>query len=230
MNNVLTMLRSTVGLKVTMAVTGAGLVAFVVAHLMGNLLVFGGPDAIDTYAQALHAAPLPLWAARTVILTLFVVHVTVALVLRRMSFITRPTRYVVTNVVQATLPSRTMLLAGVLLFVYLSFHLAQFVFGAMFVRDADFADQKVYSMVVSSFQDRGIALTYVGALACLGLHLSHGIGSLLKSLGLNDKRYNVTVERLSYTLAALIFLGYAAIPLAVLTGVLKLPVSAIAGL
>jgi len=230
MNNLLAMLRSTVGLKVIMAVTGAGLVAFAIGHLIGNLLIFGGSDAINTYAKALHSAPLPLLAARVGILALFVVHVTVALVLRRMSFITRPTRYLVTNVVQATLPSRTMLLAGVLLLVYLAIHLAHFVFGAMFVREADFSDQKVYTMVVTSFQNRGISLIYIGAMACLALHLSHGIGSLLKSLGLNHKRYNVTVESLSYALAALIFLGYISIPAAVLTGVLKLPATTIAGL
>jgi len=220
-SSVSSMFRSTVGLKFIMAVTGAGLVCFAVAHLLGNLLVFRGPEAINGYARFLRSSPGLLGTLRMAVTVLLATHVTTALVLRRLTLAARPSHYTVVSTVQATVASRTMLLVGVLIFTYLVLHLLHFTVGPL-LADSELArEHDVYSMVTESFTNPVISLIYIGSTAFLAFHLSHGISSLLKSLGFNDKRYNAAVQNVGVVLATLVFLGYASIPLAVLTGVLR---------
>jgi succinate dehydrogenase / fumarate reductase cytochrome b subunit len=215
------MFRSTVGLKFIMAVTGAGLVCFAVAHLLGNLQVFRGPEAINGYARLLRSSPGLLGALRMAVTVLVATHVTTALVLRRLTLAARPTPYAVVSTVQATVASRTMLLVGVLIVTYLGLHLLHFTVGPALAEAGHAQEHDVYSMVTESFVNPVVSLIYLGGVAFLAFHLSHGIASLLKSLGLNDKRYNATLQSVGVILATLIFLGYASIPLAVLTGLVK---------
>jgi succinate dehydrogenase / fumarate reductase cytochrome b subunit len=118
----------------------------------------------------------------------------------------------------------------VLIFTYLGLHVLHFTVGPVLADSEGAHDHDVYSMVTESFMNPVISLIYVGAMAFLAFHLSHGLSSLLKSLGFNDKRYNAILQYVGVILATLIFLGYASIPLAVLAGVLKLSGPMTAGL
>jgi len=227
MNNIVSMLRSSVGLKFIMALSGLCMIGFVVSHLLGNLQIFLGEDGevINHYAQLLKGMPLLLWGARLGLLAVVTLHVTTALILRRLDLRARPEPYAMQTVVQATLPSRTMLLTGVVLLIYIILHLTHFTFGWVLVDQMDHENLDVYAMIVKSYQRPVMALLYLIAMGFLGFHLSHAIPSLLKSLGVNHPRFNTLVQNATLALAVLISLAYASIPVAVLVRLLRAPIT-----
>ncbi|MDA0838803.1 MAG: succinate dehydrogenase cytochrome b subunit [Planctomycetota bacterium] len=222
MNNLMTMLKSSIGLKFIMAFTGLGLLGFVIAHVTGNCLIFLGEDVINDYGRNLRKMPFVLWPARAALLGMFLAHVWAVLKIRRINLISRQIPYVSQNQVQSTPQSRTMLLTGFLLLGYIIYHLMHFTGGMFIVEPDDLAGLDVYAMVVKSFKSPLVAVLYIIAMCVLGIHLSHGIESALKTLGLSDPRYNRQVQTMSQLISAIIVLGYISIPLAVLTGNLEL--------
>jgi succinate dehydrogenase / fumarate reductase cytochrome b subunit len=217
-------LKSSVGNKVLMAVSGLGLVGFIVAHLSGNLLVFAGPEAMNSYAKGLRAFPSLLWGARFGLLACAVIHVVTAIRLTRQNRAARPEGYRRPGRVQTTLGSRTMVLTGLLLLAYAIYHLAHFTWG---LTDPDIAaahaNVDAYSMVVIGFQKPLVVVTYVIANALLGLHLSHGIASMFQTVGLTNATYQPILEKLGVALAILLTLGFLSIPIAAFAGLLPLP-------
>jgi succinate dehydrogenase / fumarate reductase cytochrome b subunit len=126
---------SSLGKKYLMAITGLALIGFVVVHMSGNLLVFAGPDALNTYAQALKARPPLLWGARLGLALVFVLHVWLGISLTRQNQAARPQRYVYEDTLQATWASRHMMLTGLVLLAFILYHLAHFTLGV--VKPAD---------------------------------------------------------------------------------------------
>jgi len=217
MNNLMSMLKSSIGLKFVMAITGLGLLGFVVAHVSGNCLFFLGADAINSYGRGLHKMPFVLWPARAVLLGMLLAHIWAAWNIRRINLRSRQIPYVSQNQVQSTLQSRTMLLTGFILLGYIIFHIMHFTGGIFIVDFDDHARLDVYAMVVKSFRNPLVTVLYIMAMCLLGTHLSHGIDSALKSLGFSDPRYNRHVQTISRLIAAVIVLGYISIPIYVLT-------------
>lgn len=129
MNLLLRPARSSLGKKYAMAVTGLLLTGFVLGHMSGNLLIYAGPDALNTYAQTLKSKPALLWAARGGLLVLFVVHLGLALRLTFENRAARPHRYVYEDTLKASWASRHMLLSGLFIFTFLLYHLAHFTLG-----------------------------------------------------------------------------------------------------
>lgn len=212
--------RSSVGRKSLMAATGLILLLFVIGHLLGNLQIFLGPDALNAYALKLeHLKPL-LWIARVVLLLAVLIHLWTSVQLSLENRRARPVGYQRQQMARTTLAARTMLLSGVLLLAYILYHLLHFTFRVAHPAVAHLVDahghRDVYGMVVRSFQQWPIAAVYVAAMACLCAHLSHGIGSAPQTLGLNDERTLAAFQRGGALLAGLLFLGYSAIPLAVM--------------
>ncbi len=123
--------RSSLGKKYIMAVTGVLLIGFVVAHMGGNLLLFAGRDAINTYAAALKARPALLWTARLGLLTVFVVHLFVAFRLTYENYAARPQAYAYERTLRATLASQHMMLTGLVLLAFIVYHLAHFTLGVV---------------------------------------------------------------------------------------------------
>jgi succinate dehydrogenase / fumarate reductase cytochrome b subunit len=121
--------RSSLGKKYLMALTGLLLIGFVVAHMSGNLLIYLGRDALNTYAQTLKAHPGLLWAARLSLLAIFLVHIFLALKLHFENSAARPSRYVYEDTLHASWASRHMLLTGLVLFAFIVYHLAHFTLG-----------------------------------------------------------------------------------------------------
>ncbi len=226
MNWLLDFWRSSIGGKATMAVTGLLLFGFVVAHLLGNLQLLSGPDAINGYAKMLHDLGPLLWVARLGLLGVFVLHVVTGVRLARMNRAARPVAYAKEATIQASFASRSMVLSGLSLLVFVVYHLLHFTLGvtnpAHFAKKAAAAGgHDVYAMVTTSFAVPAIAIAYMAFQIVLFLHLSHGIQSLAQTLGLSHRRYAALVRTASFVLAAAIAGGNAFLPFAVLTGIVK---------
>jgi succinate dehydrogenase / fumarate reductase cytochrome b subunit len=228
----LAFLESSVGSKVLMALTGVGLTVFALVHMIGNLKLFQGPDAINNYAYFLkHDLGVLIWVARAGLLTIFVLHLVLAIRLKLRSRAVRPVPYLYPGSVQATFASRTMIWTGIVVGLFILLHLAHYTFcwvtkietaPGEFVNYLDLKDAKghqdVYSMVVAGFRNLPISILYIVAHLVLFMHLSHGIQSSFQTLGLKNRRFASTIEMLGSAVTAVIVLGNVAIVLAVQAG------------
>ena len=212
---------SSIGGKLIVAVTGLAMVGFVLAHLSGNLLVFGGPQAVNTYAEGLRKLGALLWVARIGLVAMALLHIVFAIKLNLANRAARPQAYAVKVYRSASFASRSMLLTGLLLLAYILFHLAHFTFRVTSPEVAALGESDVYQMIVLSFQQPLMAGLYIAAMILLGLHLSHGISSLVQTLGFNHPKYRRLVSAVGPTLGVLLTLGFSSIPAAVLLGLLK---------
>ena len=218
--------RSSIGAKVTMAVTGLLLFAFVVVHLLGNLQLFAGPEAINSYAKMLAELGPLLWLARGGLLAVFVLHVATGLRLARSNRAARPVAYSKDATVQATFASRSMVFSGVSLLVFVIYHLAHFTFGVTnpehFAKKAAAADgHDVYTMVATSFRVPAIAIAYTAFQLVLWLHLRHGVQSLAQTLGIHHPRYTPWIGMVSVVLATAVAGGNMLLALSVMTGMVE---------
>jgi len=202
-----------------MAITGIVLVLFIIGHLLGNLQIFAGYEAFNAYAEFLHSKPALIWAARIVVFIAFVLHVTTAFQLRAVNTEARPVSYTKEDTVQATIASRSMMVSGVLLLIFIVFHLLHFTFGKVLPEHFDKLDpvghHDIYSIVILSFQNNYIAGTYVIIMVLLGLHLSHGLSSIFQTLGFNHPKYTPLISKLGVVIAWLFALAFISIPVAV---------------
>lgn len=219
-------LASTIGAKVVVAVTGILLSLFIVGHLAGNLLVFKGQDAVNGYAASLQSLGPALWLIRAALLAVLLLHVVLALLLKRRNQGARPVSYVHESTVEASWASRHMVLTGLLVLAFLLLHLAHFTVGWL---DPKYFDMEqtlasgevrhdVYGMVVMGFHDNVYVVLYLVAMALLGLHLSHGLHSLFQTLGVRHAAYTPLIEKVGRTVAWILAIGYMAIPLTIRLG------------
>ena len=213
-------LTSSVALKLGMAITGLALGGFVCGHLAGNLLLYLGPEVLNAYAQSLHDAPYLLWPVRMVLLTCLIVHLACGITLQLRNR-KAAGRYVKRNYRTASFSSRTMLLTGGVVFFFVLYHLAHFTWRITDARFDQIGHTDVYQMLVLSFQSPVVTFFYVLAMLFLGLHLQHGLSSLLQTLGLNGHRYNHLISSGGHTLAWVIMLCNMSLPLSVYLGVVK---------
>ncbi|MDA0999140.1 MAG: succinate dehydrogenase cytochrome b subunit [bacterium] len=219
--------QTSIGAKLVMAVTGIFLFLFVVGHLLGNLLIFAGPEATNAYAQGLKNLGALLWVVRVGLLVVFLLHVGSALRLWRLNQAARPEAYGVTNAIEATMASRSIVLTGLVVLAFIVYHLLHFTLGVTNPEYLQYLDPKgrldVYRMVLTGFSSAAVSGAYAVAVILLGVHLSHGVSSLFQTLGINHPGYNNFIKRLGSISAVLIAAGFLSIPLAVLSGLLKLP-------
>lgn len=216
-----------VGRKIVMAVSGLMMVLFVAAHLLGNTSIFAGPDGINTYAMKLHELAPLVWSYRLIMVVLFSLHVFYGIQLTLENDKARPQGYAVKKSLSATFAGKNMIWTGSFIGVFLIYHLLHFTFQVTSPeisagRNLDgLGRPDVFHMVVLSFHRSFIALVYVAAMIALGLHLIHGIQSFFQTLGLNNNRTLPVMVKSGTFAAVIIFLGYAAIPLIILVGLLK---------
>jgi succinate dehydrogenase / fumarate reductase, cytochrome b subunit len=214
-----------VGKKVVMAVTGLVLVGFVISHMVGNLKIFLGQQAIDSYAVFLRTMGEPmfpygglLWVARVVLLVCVVLHITAAVQLTRMNWAARPHNYDTKRSIATTYAARTMRWGGVIVVLFIVYHLLHLTAGVVSFRPGEFVHLSVYHNVVVAFSVWYVALFYIVAMACLCLHLDHGIWSMLQTLGWNNARTTWALQAVSRGLALVVFGGFISVPVAVLAG------------
>lgn len=208
------------GKKIVMAVTGLVLVGFVIMHMIGNLQVFQGAERLNAYGHLLHG-PLNevVWALRAVLLASVVLHAVAAYQLTQLARAARPEGYQERRPQVSTLASRLMRWGGLLLLVFIVFHLLHFTVGSV---HPDFIEGDVYRNVVVGFQMQPwVAAFYVVAMASLGLHLFHGVWSSARTLGLAQPSPSPLKRTVALVLAIVVSVGFALVPLAVVAGVVK---------
>jgi succinate dehydrogenase / fumarate reductase cytochrome b subunit len=209
-----------------MGASGLMLVGFAVAHLLGNLLIFFGPDALNAYAQKLEHLGVLLWAARISLLAAAAAHIATGIQLAHENRAARPIGYRKQQSLSTTWAAKTMALSGALLLAYIIYHLLHFTFGVTHPSAANLTDHlgrhDVYSMVVLGFQDLPVSIGYILAMGLLSSHLAHGIASMFQSIGLTDERARPALEGASRLIALGLFIGYSSIPLAVMLGIVRL--------
>jgi succinate dehydrogenase / fumarate reductase cytochrome b subunit len=211
-----------------MAVTGIGLVLFLFGHLAGNLLIFMGPEAMNSYAyelrHLLHGAGI--WVARIGLLVFTILHIWSAFTLARRINSARPQGYARVSYRTSTLASRTMAISGLVILTYVLYHLAHFTWGAVHAEyyEGTYAlangtqVHDVYAMIVASFKQPTIAILYVLAMVFTGLHLNHAIQSALQTLGVSHPRYTPMIRKGGRLLAILLAAGFSSVPLSILLG------------
>lgn len=227
-NRLVALWHSVIGKKVVMAVTGAVLILFVLAHMAGNLKIFAGPEEINAYSRFLREVGWPefgygqlLWIVRSVLLICAVLHITAATQLTLMNRQARPVGYGEKKNVETTWGALTMRWGGVLLAVFIVFHLFHFTGGMVGFQPGQFEHLMVYQNVVAGFQVLPIALFYILAMAFLGLHLDHGIWSMLQTLGWVTVQNTHALRMTSRIIAIIIFVGFVSVPVSVLAGWLR---------
>lgn len=208
---------SMVGKKVVMGVTGLIGVGFVILHSLGNLLVFRGPEAINSYSHFLKSSDELLWALRIVLIVAVILHVVAAVQLSRQSLAARPVGYVKREPQAATIASRTMRWGGALLLIFIVLHILHFTTGA--IRPTGyFSREDVYANIVGSFRIWWVALFYVVSMIALGLHLFHGAWSSVRTIGVSPRSPHPLHRRISLVIAVFVWAAFTAIPVAVFAG------------
>ncbi|HEY8375683.1 MAG TPA: succinate dehydrogenase cytochrome b subunit [Nannocystis sp.] len=244
-------MQSTIGAKIVMAVTGFILVGFLVVHMLGNLQVYLGREALNHYAQTLKATPPLLWGARGVLLVSLIGHVWAALRLKQINTAARPRDYAVPRRYRVTTAAaRFMLLSGAVVLAFIVYHLLHFTVGAVQAENFNLheifdvatqtwapADNEalikkmpphlvrhdVYGMFVRGFMNPIVAGSYIVAQLLLGMHLSHAVSSMLHTLGLSKgERARTRNINIGRTIAAIIVLGNLSFPIAVQAGLVHL--------
>jgi succinate dehydrogenase / fumarate reductase, cytochrome b subunit len=209
--------RSTIGKKVVMGVTGLIMVAFVIAHMLGNLQIFIGPKKFNDYSALLHG-PLNelLWIVRIVLLVSVVLHIVAAVQLTRLDRAARPTAYGRWEPQASTVASRTIRWGGLLLALFILFHILHLT--TLTIQPAPEAHGDVYANVVGSFRIWWVVLFYVVAMIALGLHLYHGAWSSVRTLGLEQPRPNPLQRPVALAIAIIVWAGFTLVPVAVFLG------------
>jgi succinate dehydrogenase / fumarate reductase cytochrome b subunit len=211
---------SMVGKKVVMGVTGLIWIGFVIIHALGNLLVFRGSEAINSYSHFLKSTGELLWTLRAVLFIAVVLHVIAAVQLTRQSRAARPIAYTRQERQAATFASRTMRWGGAFILVFIILHLLHFTTGT--IKPAGvFSAQDVYANVITSFRIWWVALFYVLAMVALGLHIFHGAWSSVRSIGVSPESPEPLHHRISLALAILIWAAFTAVPVAVFAGLVR---------
>jgi len=212
---------TTIGKKAVMAVTGLMMVAFLLLHMLGNLKIFFGPQDFDGYAHWLRTIGEPvlhaswfLWLQRAVLTAALVLHVMAAAQLSRRDRLARPQPYAHRLRARATYATRTMRWGGVIVALFLVWHLLDLSFGLV---NPHFEAGRPYQNVVVDFQVWWINLIYVVAVVLVGLHIQHGFASAARTLGSSNRK----IQFAGTAIAALITIGFIAVPIGVMTGLVR---------
>ena len=230
MRRIFTLYGSSVGKKTTMAVSGLVMVGYLFGHMTGNLKAFLGTNEagiyhIDEYAEFLRTMGEPvlpegfgLWCIRLLMLALIGMHIVSATQLYLQSRAARTTRYAKEESISFSYASRTMRWGGVIILLYIIYHLLHMTVGSV---HPDFAHGAVYHNLVIGFQSPLVVGAYTVATLALGLHLYHGLWSIFQTLGASHPRYDHLRRPFAAVLTFVIVGGFLSVPFAALMGVLR---------
>lgn len=223
MSRILTALTSQVGRKYLTGLTGVLLMLFVVVHLTGNLAMFGDVHAMNEYSHFLHELGPLLWIARIGLLVIFTVHIYIGISIWLNKRKARPQKYEVYSSKggpsRQTLSSRSMAFTGVVLLIFIVFHLRTFAFGGPEMIEVGGVMMKdIKSLVLATFQSPGYAFGYTFVMLLLGVHLGHGFWSAFVSLGFAGKTSTATLYTIGTIYAVVMAVGFLFIPLYIYFG------------
>lgn len=222
------LLTNSVGRKVLMAVTGLLLVGFITVHLLGNLSIFAGSEAINIYAEKLHSLGPVVWIFRLVMLVLFLVHITFGIQLTMENSSASPEAYAIKKRLKTTFAAESMIYTGLIILTFLLYHLLHFTMHIVHT-DAVSAVQTlvngrpdVFTMVGKSFNSAFVSIAYVIAMIALAFHLFHGIQSFVQTIGFNNGPSQDKVAGIGKLAAIFYGVVYITIPLAFLFHIVKI--------
>ena len=233
MNIITHVFKSSLGKKYIMAVTGFVLFLFVIGHLAGNLQLFLGQEAINRYGYFLQSNPELIWPARLTLLLMVGLHIWSGTKISLENRAARPVGYAVYQPVGSSYASRTMLVSGSIVFVFVVYHLLHYTAVVQYLNftGQDFAAfmeklpgqvpperHDIFKMMVVGFSNVWVSAFYVLGVALLCLHLSHGASSMFQSLGWKNEAYRPFLDNAARVVAVAIFIGYTSIPVAILCG------------
>ena len=211
-----------VGKKWVMALTGIAIMLFLVEHLIGNLTLFFGKGEFNAYGEALRdlggdlfPRTLLLWGFRIGLIVAFAFHIHAAYGLTRINMKARPDKYQSKrDYVAADFASRTMRWTGIILALYIIFHLTDLTWGAA---NPEFVRGDAYNNMIYSLQRPVVAIAYSVAMLALGFHLYHGAWSLFQSMGLNNPSWNKARRVFAIAFAGIMTAGFLTFPIAIQT-------------
>lgn len=219
--------KSTVGRKYLVALTGIVLTLFLAGHLSGNMLVYVGREAFNDYAQFLHHMlhGAGVWIFRIILLSCLVIHVAATISLTRQNRAARES-YEYPATIQAKKSSLIMIWSGLTILAFVIFHLLHFTVRVSYPA-ADFIDPEylaatglerfdAWKMVIVGFSNPLVVLFYIVAMSLLCSHLTHGVQSMFQTLGLRSEKTGGILDKLSLAYAAIIWIGFVSIPIAIL--------------
>ena len=204
---------SSIGKKVLVAVTGLILALFVLSHMLGNLLLFAGPETFNTYSHNLVTNPL-IYFVEGILVLVFVVHVGLAINLTYINRMARGSSYALKpNGEKAPgLASQTMIFHGLYLFVFVIVHLITFKFGTVYMyKETGMRD--IYRLVLEVFQSPLYVGGYIISMAVLGVHLYHGVSSVFQTWGFNHPKYTIWLKNFGVFYAIFVAVGFMASPI-----------------
>lgn len=208
-------LSSSVGQKFLVALTGLGLSGFVLAHMLGNLLLFVGPDAYNLYSHKLTSTPL-IYVAEVGLFVFFVTHLSLTMKLTRENRISRgiaPSQLPSNGVKRPSFASRSMALSGLLIFAFILLHLVTFKFGTHYDTVVEGVKMRdIYRLVSESFQKEWYTGFYLVCMVILFTHLSHGFSAVFQTLGIQSI-HNKWLRRMGFTFAFIVGAGFFSQPL-----------------
>jgi succinate dehydrogenase / fumarate reductase, cytochrome b subunit len=212
---------SSIGKKQIVAISGIGMVLFLLAHLAGNFLIFKGPEALNYYSQSLKDLGALLWVARIGLISMFILHFgfTISLVIQNRR--ARGVQYDQSlHAKTRKLSTRIMPISGIIVLSYIIKHLIDFTFTHATEMNAvvNGSNLGLYGMVYNSFLNPATSLFYVIAMIAIGFHLNHGIQSFAQTVGGNHSVYTPYIKKIGASLSVIIALGFSSIPLYVLFG------------
>lgn len=201
---------SSIGKKQMMAVTGLGLVGFTASHLLGNLLLFVGPEAFNNYAHQLTSNPL-IYLAEAGLLGMFIGHIVLAVLTKVQNAAARPVKYLKKRSTGRgeTFASKTMPYTGFILGVFIVLHLLNFKYGAHYTVSYDGQEiRDIYKTVILYFSNCWYVAWYVFAMLALGVHTSHGVQSSFQTFGFNHPRYTPLIKAASCAYGVVVAVGF----------------------
>ncbi len=214
--------QTAVGKKWVMAITGMGLLGFVLIHMVGNLKIYLGAADMFHYGEALRDLLVPLlprtvvlWAFRIGLIAMFAIHIHSFVTLTRMNRAANVKYESPRDLIAVNFASRSMRWTGTIVGLWLIFHLADLTWG---FANPDFVRGDPYNNLVASFDRTPVAIVYIIANLLLGMHIFHGAWSMFQSLGINSPRYNRMRRHFAVGFAAIIVIGNVSFPIAVMTG------------
>jgi len=207
MNWMIQTLWSSIGKKLLMALTGLSFCGFLVGHLAGNLTIYGGKEAFNSYAERLHALGPVLTLMEWGLLAFAVVHICTGLTLFYQNTRARSSRYAVNKKAGGrTLGSATMPYTGILLLGFVVLHLINFHF-------VDKTNTSIYQIVTQTFENPIYVIIYIVAMIVVGLHVSHGLWSAFQTIGASHVKYMPFIMALSIVFSLVVGFGFGIIPI-----------------
>lgn len=210
-----TYVNSSIVKKQVMAVTGLLLCGFTVSHLIGNFLIIVGPEAFNTYAHTLTSNPL-IYVAEGILGLIFLVHLAMAIRLTIENKIARPERYYMKQNTGhgATFASSTMPLTGLVILIFIVFHILHLKFGPHYdVLYGEIEMRDLYRVLIEYFANPLAVAWYTFAMICLSVHVSHGFWSAFQSFGINHPKYNSCINLTAKLYAVVMVIGFSSLPI-----------------